>query len=149
MSIKDSIVYTKLIFSLIYFLQFEIEKTDFFMLTLFKQIFTWWNHQTLGTRVYTLLFGKFKGKDYFGNKYYQNKSGKRWIIYNGEVDATKIPNEWYSWMHYLNNKIEHNQEIKKFSWQKKNIPNQTGTSKAFHPNKDSKNEYKKYKSWKE
>ena len=89
------------------------------MLTLLKQIFTWWNHQTLGTRIYTLFFGKFKGKDYFGNKYYQNKSGKRWVIYNGEVDATKIPNEWYSWIHYLNNKIENVQELKKFSWQKK------------------------------
>ena len=46
------------------------------MLTIFKQIFTWWNHQTLGTRLYTLFFGKFS-KDYFGNKYFQNKSGKR------------------------------------------------------------------------
>ena len=52
-------------------------------------------------------------------------------------------------MHYLNNKIEHNQEFKKFSWQKKNIPNQTGTTKAFHPNKESRNDYKKYKSWKD
>ena len=95
------------------------------MLTLLKQIFTWWNHQTLGTRIYTLFFGKFKGKDYFGNRYYQNKSGKRWIIYNGEVDATKIPNEWYSWIHHLSNKIEYDQQLKKFSWQKKNIPNQT------------------------
>ena len=25
------------------------------MLTLFKQIFTWWNHQTLGTRLHTFL----------------------------------------------------------------------------------------------
>ena len=119
------------------------------MLTLLKQTFTWWNHQTLGTRIYTLFFGRFKGKDYFGNKYYQNKSGKRWVIYNGEVDATKIPNEWYSWIHHLSNKIEYDQQLKKFSWQKKNIPNLTGTSKAFHPNKDNNNVYKKYKSWKE
>ena len=119
------------------------------MLTLFKQIFTWWNHQTLGTRIYTILFGKFKGKDYFGNKYYQSKSGKRWIIYNGEVDASKIPNEWYSWIHHLNNKIEHSHELKKFSWQKKNIPNLTGTPKAYHPNKNEEKEYKKYKSWKD
>ena len=119
------------------------------MLTLIKQIFTWWNHQTLGTRLYTLFFGKFKGKDYFGNRYYQNKSGKRWIIYNGEVDASKIPNEWYSWIHYLNNKIEHTHELKKYNWQKKNIPNLTGTSKAYHPNKDDKNDFKKYKSWKD
>ena len=119
------------------------------MLTFFKQIFTWWNHQTLGTRIYTLFFGKYKGNDYFGNKYFQSKSGRRWVIYNGEVDATKIPNEWYSWIHYLNNKIENTQDIKKYKWQKKNIPNRTGTSKAFHPNKDNKNEYKKYKTWKE
>ena len=32
------------------------------MLTMFKQIFTWWNHQTLGTRIYTFIFGKFKEK---------------------------------------------------------------------------------------
>ena len=119
------------------------------MLTLFKQIFTWWNHQTLGTRIYTLLYGKYKGSDSFGNKYYQNKKGKRWIIYNGEVDATKIPNEWYSWIHYLNNKIENNFDPKKFNWQKKHTPNQTRTSKAFHPNKENKNVYKKYKSWKD
>ena len=37
------------------------------MLTFVKQIFTWWNHQTLGTRLHTILFGKFKGKDNFGN----------------------------------------------------------------------------------
>ncbi len=119
------------------------------MLTMFKQIFTWWNHQTLGTRIYTFIFGKFKGKDYFGNKYYQSKSGKRWVIYNGEVDSSKIPNEWFSWMHFIKNKIENSQELKKFDWQKKNTPNQTGTSKAFHPNKNNENDYKKYKSWKE
>ena len=114
-----------------------------------KEIFTWWNKQTFGTRINTIFFGKLVGEDTSGNKYYESKSGKRWVIYNGEVDATKIPNEWYSWIHHLSNKIENNQQLKKFSWQKKNIPNQTGTSKAFHPNKDDKNVYKKYKSWKE
>ena len=47
------------------------------MLTFFKQIFVWWNQQTLGTRIQTILFGKFVGKDSFGNKYYENKNGKR------------------------------------------------------------------------
>ena len=50
---------------------------------------------------------------------------------------------------YEKNKIENTQELNKFEWQKKNIPNQTGTPKAFHPNKDNENDYKKYKSWKE
>ena len=118
------------------------------MLTLFKQIFTWWNHQTLGTRIYTLLFGKFKGKDYFGNKYYQSKSGKRWIVYNGEVDASKIPNEWYSWMHFTANKIENNHELKKYDWQKPHQENLTGTDSAYYPNKNKNAIQKKYRSWK-
>jgi len=63
------------------------------MLTFIKQIFTWWNQQTLGTRIYTLIFGKIKGSDEFGNKYYESRNGKRWVIYNGEIDASKIPNE--------------------------------------------------------
>ena len=41
----------------------------------------------------------------------------------------------------MNNKIEHSHELKKFSWQKKNIPNLTGTSKAYHPNKNDEKEY--------
>ena len=98
-----------------------------------KQIFTWWNQQTFGTRLQILFSGKLVGEDKNGNKYYESKSGRRWVIYNGEVEASKIPNEWYSWIHHLNNKIEHTHELKKFEWQKKNTPNQTGTSNAFHP----------------
>ena len=75
------------------------------MLTIFKEIFTWWNKQTLGTRIQTIFFGKLVGEDHFGNRYYENKSGKRWVIYNGEVEASNIPNEWYSWIHYTSNKI--------------------------------------------
>ena len=97
------------------------------MLTVFKEIFTWWNHQTLGTRIQTLLFGELVGKDYMGNKYYKSKSGKRWVIYNGEIEATKIPNEWYSWMHYTSNKIENLHELKKYKWQKEHLINQTGS----------------------
>ncbi len=118
------------------------------MLTFFKQLFVWWNQQTVGTRIQTIISGKFVGKDFFGNKYYQNKSGKRWVIYKGEIEATKIPNEWYSWMHYTKNKIEKLHELKKYEWQKEHLPNQTGTKKSYHPNKENNAIEKKYKSWK-
>ena len=118
------------------------------MLTLFKEIFTWWNHQTLGTRLTILFFGKFVGKDNFGNKYYQTKKGKRFIIYNGEVDASKIPNEWYSWMHFTSNKIENNHELKKFEWQKPHKPNSTGSNEAYSPKDNINAIKKKYKIWK-
>ncbi len=117
------------------------------MLTFIKQIFIWWNQQTLGTKIQTFLFGKFVGKDSFGNKYYQNKSGKRWVIYKGEIDASKIPNEWYSWMHFINNKIENSHDLKKYKWQKPHQPNQTGTANSYHPKKNNHEFDKKYKSW--
>ena len=119
------------------------------MLTTIKEIFTWWNHQTFGTKLKTFFSGKFVGVDEFGNKYYQNKEGKRWIIYNGEIDASKIPLEWYSWMHYTKNKIEHVHNLDKYNWQKPHNPNQTGTKKSYNP-KNNKNATKeKYSSWKD
>ena len=36
------------------------------------------------------------------NKYYKNKKGKRWVIYN-EVNASKITSDWFSWMHNQTN----------------------------------------------
>ena len=117
------------------------------MLTIFKQIFTWWNQQTLGTRIQTFFFGKFVGQDSFGNKYYESKSGKRWIIYKDEIDASKIPNEWYSWMHFTSNKIENVHELKKFEWQKPHRPNLTGSNQAYSPKNNTDAIKKKYKTW--
>ena len=114
----------------------------------FKQIFIWWHRQTFGTFLYTLIRGRFQGIDEFGNKYYSDSSGKRWVVYSGEVDATKISNDWYSWMHHMNNKIEKSKEIKKYKWQKPNQPNKTGTSESYHPNKENNEINKKYTSWK-
>ena len=118
------------------------------MLTVFKEIFIWWNRQTLGTRLHTLFFGKFVGTDNIGNKYYKSKSGKRWVIYKGEVDASKIPSEWYSWMHHTNNKIQNLHELKKYKWQKEHLSNQTGTENSYHPKNNKNAVKKKYSSWK-
>ena len=119
------------------------------MLTIFKKIFIWWNQDTLGTRIKTILFGKFVGEDSFGNKYYESKAGKRWVIYSNEIDASKIPVEWYSWMHHMKNRIEKDHEFEKYEWQKPHKPNLTGTESAYYPNKDKKDAVdKKYKTWK-
>ena len=118
------------------------------MLTFIKEILTWWNRQTLGTRLHTIFFGKFVGEDEFGNKYYENKKKtSRWVIYKGEIEATKIPVEWYSWMHSIKNKIEDTHELKKYNWQKNHLSNQTGTTKAYNPKKNRNAIKKKYKSW--
>ena len=119
------------------------------MLTFLKKIFTWWNRDTFSTRLKTILFGKLIGSDEYGNKYYQSKKGKRWVIYANEIDASKIPVEWYSWIHFMPNKIENIHELEKYDWQKPHQPNMTGTESAYYPNKNNKNAIeKKYKSWK-
>ena len=119
------------------------------MLTLLKKIFTWWNQETFGTKLKTILFGKLVGSDTIGNKYYESKNGKRWVIYADTIDASKIPVEWFSWIHYTNNKIEKNHNFEKYSWQKPHKSNLTGTDKAYYPNKNKDGNKKKYSSWKE
>ena len=118
------------------------------MLTLLKKIFTWWNRDTIGTRLKTIISGKFVGKDDYGNKYYENKKGSRWVIYSNEIDASKIPVEWYSWMHFTPNRIEKDHNLKKYDWQKEHLPNQTGSENSYHPKKYNNVIKKKYKSWK-
>ena len=118
------------------------------MLTLLKKIFIWWNQETLGTKLKTIFFGNFVGSDLTGNKYYESKAGKRWVIYSGEIDASKIPGEWYSWIHFTNNKIENEHTLIKHDWQKPHQSNQTGTENAYHPNRDNEKIKKKYTIWK-
>jgi len=121
------------------------------VISFFKQIFTWWHKQTFGTLLYTLFFGKFVGSDEFGNKYYSNSKGKRWVVYKGRVESTKIPPQWHLWIHFLNNKIPEN-NLKKYEWQKKYQENLTGTDKAYKPkgslSSGIKNNIKKYENWK-
>ena len=93
--------------------------------------------------------GKYVGTDSFGNKYYESKNGKRWVIYSNEIDASKIPVEWYSWIHFTPNKIEKNHNLEKYEWQKPHKPNLTGTEKAYYPNKNKNAIKKKYKTWKD
>ena len=121
------------------------------MLNILKQIFTWWHRQTVETFIYTLFTGKFVGRDQFGNKYYSNSKGRRWVIYKNNIESSKIPPEWHSWIHFLQ-KNKPSDNIKKFSWQKQHEENLTGTKKAYRPEgsltHDVKKNIKKYETWK-
>ncbi|WP_341759979.1 NADH:ubiquinone oxidoreductase subunit NDUFA12 [Candidatus Endowatersipora endosymbiont of Watersipora subatra] len=103
------------------------------------EIFTWWNGQTLGTRFFTWRKGKKVGKDEDGNTYYQSCEDRRWVIYHGPIEATRIPVRWHSWIHHRtdlvpsntdhgdgerNGKMRHN----------KNKENKTGRSQVYNPN---------------
>ena len=60
----------------------------------FFQLFVWWRNATPGTLLSTWLHGNRVGADKFGNRYYQSKDAKRrWVIYAGTVDASRVPPE--------------------------------------------------------
>ena len=119
------------------------------MLTIFKKIFIWWNQDTIGTKIKTILYGKFVGKDQFGNKYYQNKRNERWVVYAADVEASKITSEWFMWIHHTIEKPPLENK-KSYFWQKKHLENLTGTENAHKPSKIQKDDnFKKYTVWKE
>ena len=113
-----------------------------------KVFFIWWNRQTFGTFLKTLFFGKFVGRDEFGNKYYKSKTDERWVIYSKDVEATKITSDWYLWMHHTVNKIPEKKTEKKYIWQKEHLENKTGTKNSYKPTKIKKDVIKKkYETW--
>ena len=115
---------------------------------IFKIIFTWWNKQTFGTFLKTIIFGKYVGSDEFGNKYYMSKKNERWVIYANNIETTKITSDWYLWMHHTIDKIPDGKEAK-YTWQKNHLENQTGTKNSHKPVKIRKNLIKKkYETWK-
>ena len=147
-------IYIKYILSLTNYLQFlivwilKLDRKQYkrikknFVFNFLKQIFTWWHKQTVGTFIYTLISGKLVGKDQFGNKYYGNSKGKRWVIYKNNVESSKIPPEWHLWIHSLTANKPNN-EKKKYVWQKNHQENLTGTEKAYKPEGSLGSETKK------
>ncbi|MCM5558324.1 NADH:ubiquinone oxidoreductase subunit NDUFA12 [Pleomorphomonas sp. JP5] len=101
---------------------------------LLTEVFTWWNGQTLGTRFYTWRKGQRVGEDEFGNVYYQTKGGeRRWVIYKGEADASKITVDWHGWMHHRVDVPPTAETYRRRDWQKPHKPNMTGTAAAYRP----------------
>jgi NADH:ubiquinone oxidoreductase subunit len=96
---------------------------------LLRALFIWWRDATLGTKVTTWLTGVPVGKDVFGNRYFRSNDGvRRWVIYNGTVDASRVPAEWHGWLHRLcddppddgGSAVGH-------------VPNLSGTAGAYYP----------------
>ncbi len=111
-----------------------------------REIFTWWNGKTFGTRVWTYFNGILIGRDKQGNKYYQNKNDtKRWVVYNALVESTLVSPEWNNWLRFTSSKTPNQEKL--FDWQKEHSPNMTGTSNAYEPKSPKNNKSNEYKKW--
>ena len=95
---------------------------------------TWWDGQTLNTQLFTWRKGIKVGEDDQGNIYYHNADdSKRWVIFNGEMEASRISPDWHGWMHHTWDEPPTNKPMVHKKWQKPHVENLTGTALAYAP----------------
>jgi NADH:ubiquinone oxidoreductase subunit len=105
-------------------------------MSILQTIFTWWHGPGLGTRLYTRRHGEEVGRDGEGNIYYRRGKGageRRWVIYNGTPEATRIPPEWHLWMHKTVANPPSEQPLTTRVWERPWTGNATGTLAAHVP----------------
>jgi NADH:ubiquinone oxidoreductase subunit len=89
---------------------------------------------------FTWTRGTSVGRDNAGNKYYRAaprpgyKRERRWVMYKGAPEASKVPPEWHGWLHYQTDDVpDSGGGSFRRTWQKPHRPNATGTEKAYRP----------------
>ncbi len=101
-----------------------------------KSIITWWDGPTWGTRWFT-RGGDEVGRDAQGNVYYADDGAvRRWVIYNGDNEASRVPPEWHLWLHKTTDLLPSEIPIPVRSWEREWRPNPTGSAEAYAPSGD-------------
>ena len=105
----------------------------------FGKLFTWWDGATIGTSLFSAFNGEQVGTDAQGNTYFRAKkkgSGgreRRWVIYNGANDASRVPAEWHGWLHNSYDALPESHLPPPRIWEADFSPNATGTGAAYRP----------------
>ncbi|MEI8395869.1 MAG: NADH:ubiquinone oxidoreductase subunit NDUFA12 [Rhodospirillaceae bacterium] len=79
------------------------------------------------------------GTDSFGNRYFRGRRPRydgrerRWVMYNGAFEASKVPPEWYGWLHHTDNLPGTAESPHQKPWMKPHLANQSGTAAAYRP----------------
>jgi NADH:ubiquinone oxidoreductase subunit len=94
------------------------------------------SRMTIGTRLFTWMHGRAVGRDAMGNRYYEDRKAgsarpRRWVMYVGDAEASKVPPEWHCWLHYTTDAPL--AETGRKPWQKPHEPNFTGTAAGYRP----------------
>ena len=98
----------------------------------FKNLFTWWEGASTGTALYSWRNGAKVGSDALGNAYFEGK-GRRWVIYSGSNDVSRVPPEWYSWLTRQIDAVPDESLPPPPPFLKPAVPNLTGTPQAYRP----------------
>jgi NADH:ubiquinone oxidoreductase subunit len=103
------------------------------------KLFTWWDGATIGTMLGNMFSGVAVGEDAQGNRYYRAKKRlpdgreRRWVIYNGPNDASRVPPEWHGWLHGTYDGVPESHLPPARIWEADYTPNATGTPLAYRP----------------
>ena len=113
---------------------------------------TWWNRETLGTQLYTWRKGIKVGQDGSGNIFFRDKDdSRRWVIFNGEVEASRVSAEWHGWLHRTWDEPPSEKPLPKKSWEIDHRPNVTGSLDSYKPsgslNRRDIKERRDYEAW--
>ena len=113
---------------------------------------TWWNSSTLNTQFYTWRKGQKVGEDSQGNVFYETADGKRrWVIYNGLSEASRVDAEWHGWLHRTWDEPPSDKPLAHKDWEKPHQENLTGTMAAYAPpgsiRKGNPVERQDYEAW--
>src|SRR4051794_38814535 len=85
---------------------------------------------SFGTWLFTRLHGDLVGTDSSGNRYFVDRRTKgskrerRWVMYQGVPEASKVMPEWHAWLHGVGLPPT---DVQPRAWQKPYEPNLTGT----------------------
>ncbi|HEX2794400.1 MAG TPA: NADH:ubiquinone oxidoreductase subunit NDUFA12 [Croceicoccus sp.] len=108
-------------------------------MSILGKIFTWWNGATVGTLLDSWKNGVEVGTDAQGNKYFRGKKPnslgqeRRWVIYAGANDASRVPAEWHGWLHGAFDDAPESNLPPPRIWEVDYTPNATGTASAYRP----------------
>lgn len=100
--------------------------------------FTWWTGASLGTMTWGLRDKARVGEDGLGNVYYEggrdtHGNPRRWCIYSGSNEGSRVPPEWFAWLHHQVDAVPDKALPPPRPWQKPAVPNMTGTALAYRP----------------
>lgn len=98
------------------------------------KIFTWWDGATIGTLLNSWRTGQQVGEDADGNRYFASRDGKRrWVIYKGANDASRVAPEWHGWLHGTHDALPQDSLPPVRPWQAPAGVNPTGSTAAYRP----------------
>ena len=104
------------------------------LMTSISRFFTWWDRQTHGTQLFTWRNGVRVGSDAQGNVFYRTKDdSRRWVIFNGLIEASKVSPDWHGWLHRTWNEPPTDKPLAHKAWERPHQENLTGSTAAYAP----------------